>query len=178
MRYSDIRILIAEALLRGSGARRSILIRKAKDRKATENEIGFIRRVYGADAPVPEIPVDPTKKLRPRKTDRRGLEIGTARKDFRPAERAAEANKENAHDIVGIFARKPHGTKITIHGKKYGKDAPHAMHVSRKRTMGMDVHVLHGTDRQVELRPTGAGLQVIDRRTNRILLDKGHDAEW
>jgi hypothetical protein len=37
---------------------------------------------------------------------------------------------------------------------------------------------LKSTGKEVELNITGAGLQVVDAKSKRILLDKGNDATW
>lgn len=182
MKYAKFKELIAEAVLKGASARRSLLIRKGKEAKKQKSKFDAEMRLAGGNAQTAALYVKPPEpspmaRLRARKTERHGIVV-SGKKDYSAAEKAVEANKKNAQSIIDIFHEKPHGTRITVYGRKYGKNADHAMKISKKRMMGNDVHVVHGTDRIVHLNPSGAGLQVIDSRTRRILLDKGHDAEW
>ena len=175
---------IAEAILKGKGARRSILLKRKKEGEEMARERAEMSKHYH-QAPAtaylatgmisPE--VDPTKKVAKRKSDARGI-VAKGSGDFSGATKAVEKNRENAKSIIDVFQRKPHGTKVTVYGKKHGKDTEHTLKISKTRKMGSDVHVIHGTDRVVHLNPSGAGLQVIDAKSRKILLDKGHDAEW
>jgi len=175
---------IAEAILKGKGARRSILLQRKKAGEEMARERAEMSKHYH-QAPAtaylatgmisPE--VDPTKKVAKRKSDARGI-VAKGSGDFSGATKAVEKNRENAKSIIDVFQRKPHGTKVTVYGKKHGRDTEHTLKISKTRKMGSDVHVIHGTDRVVHLNPSGAGLQVIDAKSRRILLDKGHDAEW
>jgi hypothetical protein len=175
---------VAEAILKGKGARRSILLKRKKAGEEMARERAEMSKHYH-QAPAtaylatgmisPE--VDPTKKVAKRKSDARGI-VAKGSGDFSGATKAVEKNRENAKSIIDVFQRKPHGTKVTVYGKKHGRDTEHTLKISKTRKMGSDVHVIHGTDRVVHLNPSGAGLQVIDAKSRRILLDKGHDAEW
>jgi hypothetical protein len=175
---------IAEAILKGKGARRSILLQRKKAGEEMARERAEMSKHYH-QAPAtaylatgmisPE--VDPTKKVAKRKSDARGI-VAKGSGDFSGATKAVEKNRENAKSIIDVFQRKPHGTKVTVYGKKHGRDTEHTLKISKTRKMGSDVHVIHGTDRVVHLNPSGAGLQVIDAKSRKILLDKGHDAEW
>jgi hypothetical protein len=175
---------IAEAILKGKGARRSILLNRKKAGEEMARERAEMSKHYHQPPATaylatgmisPE--VDPTKKVAKRKSDARGI-VAKGSGDFSGATKAVEKNRENAKSIIDVFQRKPHGTKVTVYGKKHGKDTEHTLKISKTRKMGSDVHVIHGTDRVVHLNPSGAGLQVIDAKSRRILLDKGHDAEW
>lgn len=175
---------IAEAILKGKGARRSILLKRKKEGEEMARERAEMSKHYHQPPATaylatgmisPE--VDPTKKVAKRKSDARGI-VAKGSGDFSGATKAVEKNRENAKSIIDVFQRKPHGTKVTVYGKKHGKDTEHTLKISKTRKMGSDVHVIHGTDRVVHLNPSGAGLQVIDAKSRRILLDKGHDAEW
>lgn len=175
---------LGEAILKGKSARRSILLKRKKEGEEMARERAEMSKHYHQPPATaylatgmisPE--VDPTKKVARRKSDARGI-VARGSGDFSGAEKAAEGNKKNAQSIIDIFHRKPHGTRITVYGRKHGKNAEHTMKISKTRKMGTDVHVVHGTDRVVHLNPSGAGLQVIDAKSKRILLDKGHDAEW
>jgi hypothetical protein len=178
----DTQSVVSEAILKGASARRSVLLRKSKEAKKQKSKFDTEMRLAGGNPQTAALYVKPPEPspmapLKARKTEKHGVVVG-GKKDFSASAKAVGANKENAQSILDIFHEKPHGTRITVYGKKYGKNADHAMKISKKRMMGNDVHVVHGTDRIVHLNPSGAGLQVIDARTRRILLDKGHDAEW
>ena len=184
MKYTEARELV-EAILKGASARRSVLLARKKageemkqqrERESKYKDFQPAERAYLATGMISPT-VDPRQKVAKRKSDARGI-VAKGSGDFSGAAKAVDANKKNAQSIIDIFHNKPHGTKITVYGKKHGKDAEHTMKISKTRKMGADVHVVHGTDRVVHLNPSGAGLQVIDARTKKILLDKGHDAEW
>ena len=184
MKYTEARELIAEAILKGASARRSVLLaRKKAGEEMGKRRAEMSKHYHQAPATAylatgmisPE--VDPRKKVAKRKSDARGI-VSKGSGDFSGVAKAVDANKKNAQSIIDIFHNKPHGTKITVYGKKHGKNAEHTMKISKTRKMGADVHVVHGTDRVVHLNPSGAGLQIIDAKSKRILLDKGHDAEW
>jgi hypothetical protein len=183
MKYTQAREIV-EAILKGKSARRSVLLQRKKAGEEMARERAEMSKHYHQPPATaylstgmisPE--VDPTKKVAKRKSDARGI-VARGSGDFSGVAKAVDANKKNAQSIIDVFHRKPHGTKVTVYGKKHGKDAEHTMKISKTRKMGTDVHVVHGTDRVVHLNPSGAGLQVIDAKSKRILLDKGHDAEW
>jgi len=70
--------------------------------------------------------------------------------------------------------QKPEGTTFEIYGSKDGKEV--SIKVKKTRYMGSVVYMV-GTS-QVELRVAGTGLQVINKKTNRMLLDRGNDMLW
>jgi len=134
------------------------------------------------EVPEDEVPgfydraADPMKK---RKTDRFGNIMKTPAKGAeKKTEKAMAANTKNAEEILDIFDRKPMKTPITIYGKKWGKRDEYEMVVLKRLYQGDEVFVVKSSGRFVELRPTSAGLQVIDVKTKKILLDKGNDATW
>jgi len=134
------------------------------------------------EVPEDEVPgfydraADPMKK---RKTDRFGNIMKTPAKGAeKKTEKAMAANTKNAEEILDIFDRKPMKTPITIYGKKWGKSDEYEMVVLKRLYQGDEVFVVKSSGRFVELRPTSAGLQVIDVKTKKILLDKGNDATW
>lgn len=117
--------------------------------------------------------------LKARKTDRFGNIMNPPKKGAeKKTEKAAVANVKNAEEILDIFDRKPMKTEITVYGKKWGKPDEYEMVIMKRMYQGEEVFVVKSSGRFVELRPTGAGLQVIDTKTKRILLDKGNDATW
>jgi hypothetical protein len=137
---------------------------------------------YEEEVPEDEVPgfydraAEPLKK---RKTDRFGNIVNPPKKGAeKKTEKAAAANTKNAEEILDIFDRKPMKTPITIYGKKWGKSEEYEMVVMKRMYQGDEVFVVKSSGRFVELRTTSAGLQVIDVKTKRILLDKGNDATW
>jgi len=181
---------VVEAILSGDAARRSMLIRKRREARETERRLGVEKREgrsLGTFAkmvvtPTENIPahIDPTKRLKKRTTDKRGI-VPVKKPDFDTPEDAVKHNTKVAHDIISAIHAKPHGTPVNLYGRKRGEgtDAKERkVRVSKKRIMGQDVHVIHGTDRQVHLNPSGAGLQVIDAKSKRMILDRGDDADW
>ena len=167
-----------------------MLIRKRREARETERRLGVEKREgrsLGTFAkmvvtPTENIPahIDPTKRLKKRTTDKRGI-VPVKKPDFDTPEDAVKHNTKVAHDIISAIHAKPHGTPVNLYGRKRGEgtDAKERkVRVSKKRIMGQDVHVIHGTDRQVHLNPSGAGLQVIDAKSKRMILDRGDDADW
>ena len=117
--------------------------------------------------------------LKQRKTDRFGNIMKTPAKGAeKKTEKAMAANKKDAEEILGIFKKKPMKTPITVIGTKWGKAEEYEMVIMRRLYMGDEVYVVKSSGRFVELRPSAAGLQVIDQKTKKILLDKGKDATW
>jgi hypothetical protein len=117
--------------------------------------------------------------LKARKTDRLGNIMNQPKAGAeKKTEKAAEANKKNAQEILDIFNKKPMKTPITVYGKKWGKTDEYEMVIMKRMYEGNTVFVVKSSGRFVELRVTGAGLQVIDVKTKKILLDKGNDATW
>ena len=84
-------------------------------------------------------------------------------------------NLKSANDLVATIAKKKTGTKFEIYGKKNGKEYT----VNIRKSMKNDAVVYLTTgDRLVELRPTAAGLQVVDKASKRVLLSNGNDMIW
>jgi hypothetical protein len=179
---------VVEAILAGDSARRSGLIQRRKAAKETmqrlekEKREGRARGTFAkmVVTPTENIPahIDPTKRLMKRKTDKRGI-VAVKKPDFDTPAEAIKHNQKVAHDIISAIQSKPHGSPVNLYGRKHGGGTVEKkVRVSRKRIMGRDVHVIHGTDREVHLNPSGAGLQVIDAKSKRILMDRGNDADW
>jgi hypothetical protein len=85
-----------------------------------------------------------------------------------------EKNQRIAADLIATADKKPEGTTFEIYGSKDGKEV--SIKVKKTRYMGSVVYMV-GTS-QVELRVAGTGLQVINKKTNRMLLDRGNDLIW
>jgi hypothetical protein len=90
------------------------------------------------------------------------------------SELAVKNNEKTAADLVATMDKKPEGTTFEIYGKKNGKET--SVKVKKVRYMGSVVYMV-GTN-QVELRVAGTGLQIINKKTNRMLLDRGADLIW
>jgi len=117
--------------------------------------------------------------LKQRKTDRFGNIMKTPAKGAeKKTEKAMAANKKNAQEIVDIIKKKPMKTPITVYGKKYGKNDEYELVIMRRLYMGDEVYVVKSSGRFVELNVGASGLQIVDAKTKKILLDKGNDATW
>lgn len=169
-----------EAILKGDSARRSILLRKNKEARQQADD--FKRTMSWAGSPQtaalytkPPEP-SPTARLRTRKTDKRGTEIG-GKKDFSAAQKAVEAGKQDADWIMKVFHRKPDGTKVKIFGTgPRGKEK--TLHVHKKTELGKPKFYHSTSGKEVELTKGGVGLKVLDARTKKVMLDRGTDALW
>ena len=169
-----------EAILKGDSARRSILLRKNKEARQQADD--FKRTMSWAGSPQtaalytkPSEP-SPTVRLRTRKTDKHGTEIG-GKKDFSAAQKAVEAGKQDADWIMKVFHRKPDGTKVKIFGTgPRGKEK--TLHVHKKTELGKPKFYHSTSGKEVELSSGGVGIKVRDARTKKVMLDKGTDALW
>jgi hypothetical protein len=112
-----------------------------------------------------------------RKVDKTGKPVASlaqqVNRDAR-ASNAIEKNEKTAADLVATMDKKPEGTTFEIYGKKDGKET--SVKVKKVRYMGNVVYMV-GTN-AVELRVAGTGLQVISKKTHRMLLDRGADLIW
>jgi hypothetical protein len=117
--------------------------------------------------------------LKARKTDRLGNIMNPPKAGAeKKTDSAMASNKKNAQEIVDIFKKKPMKTPITVYGKKYGKTDDYEMVIVRRLYMGDEVYVVKSSGRFVEMRVGVSGLQIVDTKTKKILLDKGNDAIW
>ena len=90
------------------------------------------------------------------------------------ARNAAAQGEKTAADLMRTIESKPEGTTFEIYGSKDGKET--SVKVKKTRYMNEIVYMV-GTSR-VELRVSGVGLKVINKKTNRTLLDRGGDLIW
>lgn len=90
------------------------------------------------------------------------------------ARNAAAQGEKTAADLMRTIESKPEGTTFEIYGSKDGKET--SVKVKKIRYMNEIVYMV-GTSR-VELRVSGVGLKVINKKTNRTLLDRGGDLIW
>jgi hypothetical protein len=119
-------------------------------------------------------------KSKPRKTDAAGNLLRTAKQQDKTAagwqktQQTVQQNIATAQDLIDTAEIKPVGTTFEIYGKKGGKEA--TIKVKKVMKMG-DVVFMVGTT-EVELYAAGTGLQVLNKKTRRALLDAGNDMIW
>jgi hypothetical protein len=112
-----------------------------------------------------------------RKVDKKGKPVASLAQQVTRDARAANAVKKNektAADLLATMNKKPEGTTFEIYGSKDGKET--STKVKKVRYMGNVVYMV-GTN-EVELRVAGTGLQIISKKSNRMLLDRGADLIW
>lgn len=173
--------MIDEAILKGAGARRSVLLRKNREAKETEDRFKTQVRITGSPQTAalytkqPE--ANPMARLRTRKTEKHGVEVSAKKKDFSAAQKAVAAGEKDAGEILDVIHRKPEGTKIKVFGKgPRGTDK--SIHLHRKTELGKHRYFHSNTGKEVELIKGGVGLRVLDARTKKVVLDRGNDAIW
>jgi hypothetical protein len=131
---------------------------------------------YGVNLDDPQRFVGSQKPLKPRKTDAMGNLISKAnRKAWSDTQRKTQATIDMAKDMIMTLSIKPVGIKIEVMGVKSGQ--PHSMFIKKVRRMGRETYSTMG-DKEVELKAAGTGLQVLDKVSRRILLDRGDDMLW
>lgn len=109
--------------------------------------------------------------------DKRGIKpVSIAQQVTRDARvrGAVERNEKTAADILSMMEKKPEGTTFEIYGSKNGKEV--SVKVKKLRKMGDVVYMVGNSP--VEVRASGAGLQVIDKKSHRVYLDRGMDMIW
>jgi hypothetical protein len=117
------------------------------------------------------------KPLMQRKTDKYGNLIPSiASQVTRDAsvKNTVAKNQATAQDLIDTVDEKPVGTTFEIYGKKGGKEA--TIKVKKIMKMG-DVVFMVGTT-EVELYAAGSGLQVLNKKTRKAVLDAGNDMIW
>lgn len=109
--------------------------------------------------------------------DKRGIKpVSIAQQVTRDARVRGEVerNEKTAADLLATIEKKPEGTTFEIYGKRNGQEV--SVKVKKVRKMG-DVVYMIGTS-PVELRVAGTGLQIINTKTKRMMLDRGADLIW
>jgi hypothetical protein len=119
-------------------------------------------------------------KSKPRKTDAAGNMLKTQKQKEKASagwaktQATVQSNIATAQDLIDTAEIKPVGTTFEIYGKKGGKEAT----VKVKKVMKMgDVVYMVGTT-EVELYAAGTGLQVLNKKTRKAVLDAGNDMIW
>lgn len=114
--------------------------------------------------------------LKKRKSDRFGNPV--VKKPTKAASRktdtAISANITTSQDLLDLVDSKPIGTTFEIYGMRGGVEV--SRKVKKTRKYGEVVFVVGSTE--VELVPSGAGLQVVNKANRSILLDRGSDMIW
>jgi len=119
-------------------------------------------------------------KSKPRKTDAAGNLLKTAKQQdkasagWKKTQQTVQQNIATAQDLIDTVEMKPVGTTFEIYGKKGGKEA--TIKVKKVMKMG-DVVFMVGTT-EVELYAAGTGLQVLNKKTRKAVLDAGNDMIW
>jgi len=112
-----------------------------------------------------------------RKVDKKGNPVASLAQQVNRDARASnevQKNEKTAQDLLATMNKKPEGTTFEIYGSKNGKET--SVKVKKVRYMGNVVYMV-GTN-EVELRVAGTGLQVIGKKSHRMLLDRGADLIW
>ena len=116
--------------------------------------------------------------MKTRKTDKFGNLIKAPVKPKVNMDDVMAANMKTAKELIDLINGKPVGAVVTFYGKKPNKADEYEMNIVRMMYQGDMIYTVKSSGRFVELRPTASGLQIVDTKTHRILLDKGNDAIW
>jgi hypothetical protein len=150
------------------------LLEAVKVKRDRNPQLGTIG--YGVDTDDPARFVGSNKPLKTRKTDAMGNLLPKPSAKGWKASAAATGNAiEMAQQLIATMNIKPAGTKFEVYGEKNGK--PYTLKVKKIKKMGIDTYETAGS-REVELKAAGTGLQVLDKRTRKIVLDRGNDMLW
>ena len=115
------------------------------------------------------------KPLMQRKTDARGNLIRKPKRDM--SGMTTSAAVKMAKDLIKTLTQKaPNNTSIEVIGSSGGKT--YSFYIRRGKISGQDVWVAAKSGNRVELNAAGTGLQVVDAKTHRIMLDRGTDVYW
>jgi hypothetical protein len=150
------------------------LLEAVKVKRDRNPQLGTIG--YGVDTDDPARFVGSNKPLKARKTDAMGNLLPKPSAKGWKASAAATGNAiEMAQQLIATMNIKPAGTKFEVYGEKNGKQ--YTLKVKKIKKMGIDTYETAG-NREVELKAAGTGLQVLDKRTRKIVLDRGNDMMW
>ena len=159
----DSRSALVESLLEA--------VKVKRDRNPQLGTIG-----YGVNTDDPARFVGSNVPLKARKTDPMGNVLRKpSDKAWEKSERMTGNAIEMAQQLIATMSIKPVGTKFEVYGEKNGK--PYTLKVKKIKKMGIDTYETAGS-REVELKAAGTGLQVLDKRTRKVVLDRGNDLLW
>lgn len=130
---------------------------------------------YGVNADDPSRYMGAAKPLMQRKTDARGNLIKKPKRDM--SGMSANDAVKMAKDLIKTLTQKaPNNTSIEVIGSSGGKT--YSFYIRRGKISGQDVWVAAKSGNTVELNAAGTGLQVVDAKSRRIMLDRGTDVYW
>jgi hypothetical protein len=132
---------------------------------------------YGVDLDDPRRFVGSQKPLKARKTDPMGnIKRKPNQKAWSDTQRKTAAAIDTAKDMILTLSIKPVGVKIEIMGRRLD-GSPQSMFIKKAMRMGRETY-LSMSGKEVELKAAGTGLQVLDKSTRRVMLDRGEDMLW
>jgi hypothetical protein len=151
------------------------LLEAVKIKRDRNPQMGTIN--YGVDQDDPNRYVGSIKPLKPRKTDARGNLISKpdSKKKSKTVGLDANTAVKLATQLMSEIDSHPVGTAFEIYGTKNGKE--YTLKVKKVRKMGVEFYETV-SGRVVVLNPAGTGLQVLDKKTRKIVLDRGNDYIW
>jgi len=150
------------------------LLEAVKVKRDRNPQLGTIG--YGVNTDDPSRYVGSNVPLKSRKTDAMGNLLPKPSAKGWAASQAATGNAiEMAQQLIATMSIKPAGTKFEVYGEKNGK--PYTLKVKKIEKLGIDTYETSGS-REVELKAAGTGLQVLDKRTRKVVLDRGNDMLW
>jgi hypothetical protein len=151
------------------------LLEAVKIKRDRNPQMGTIN--YGVDQDDPNRYVDSIKPLKPRKTDARGNLISKpdSKKKSKTVGLDANTAVKLATQLMSEIDSHPVGTAFEIYGTKNGKE--YTLKVKKVRKIGVEFYETV-SGRVVVLNPAGTGLQVLDKKTRKIVLDRGNDYIW
>ena len=130
---------------------------------------------YGVNGDDPSRYMSAAKPLMQRKTDARGNLIKKPKRDM--SGMSANDAIKMAKDLIKTLTQKaPNNTSIEVIGLSGGKT--YSFYIRRGKISGQDVWVAAKSGNKVELNAAGTGLQVVDAKSHRIMLDRGTDVYW
>jgi len=132
---------------------------------------------YGVNLDDPQRFVGSQKPLKARKTDPMGNIIPKRNaKAWSATRQMTKAAIDTAKDMILTLSIKPVGIKIEIMGKKLD-GSPQTMFIRKAMKMGRETYISM-SGKEVELKAAGTGLQVLDKASRRVMLDRGDDMLW
>ena len=130
---------------------------------------------YGVNGDDPSRYMGAAKPLMQRKTDARGNLIKKPKRDM--SGMSANDAVKMAKDLIKTLTQKaPNNTSIEVIGSSDGKT--YSFYIRRGKISGQDVWVAAKSGNRVELNAAGTGLQVVDAKSRRVILDRGTDVYW
>lgn len=132
---------------------------------------------YGVNLDDPQRFVGSQNPLRARITDPMGNVTRKPNpKAWSATRKMTQSAIDTAKDMIMTLSIKPVGIKIEIMGKRRDGTSQ-SMFIRKALKMGRETYVSM-SGKEVELKAAGTGLQVLDKATRRILIDRGEDMLW